>query len=163
VKKAGAALVLASDPFSEGRLAARLSLGFEKAALDSSSFTRDESLTCFNADIALKILLGAQPSSCFWLGPDLRLGLVKGSGGEFTRDATSNVFGFGAMLGVDLYPGDQLGISLAVGARVEKYASRSQFPETRVIKGDAKYVYFMTTLMLRLDERDEKSRAGAQQ
>ncbi len=161
MKRAGAALVMVSDPFAESWMAARFSLGFEKVALDSGGFTRGESYTIFSADVALKILLGVQPAFRFWLGPELRLGLVNGSGGEFTRNASSDVVGLGAMLGADLYPGEQFGVSLAAGARAEKYTSRSQYPETRIIKGGARYVFFMTTLMVNFDERGEKSRAGA--
>lgn len=155
MKKAGAALLLDSGPLGDSLFSTRLSIGFEKASLDSDDFSGSESFYCFNTDIALGIGLVTRPSFRFWIGPDLRMGLADGSGDDFTRDALARVIGFGAVVSADIRMGDNYGLSLSAGARSERYISGSQYGATNDLNGNTAYVYFMAGFLLRIaDDKD---------
>lgn len=141
IRKTGAALILDSGPLENERLNLRLSIGYERADLDARETDKTESFDCFNTDIALGIGMVSFSRFKLWLGPDLRLGLARGSGPDFTDDVLARVVGFGAQAGADYSPCEDLRLAVSVGVRHEVYRSGGQVGADNSLSGSASYGY----------------------
>lgn len=158
INRTGVAFIFDSNLAGANPYSFRFNFNIEKADLQSGDFNSSESLICFNFDAAFLIGLIRQTAFRIWIGPDIRLGIAKGNGSDFTKDVLSNVTGFGALIGTNIHLGDNFDLSLAAGVRYEIYNTSSQYGTNATLRGNAAYAYLMAIFFFRTT--DDKYDAG---
>lgn len=149
IEKTGGGIVYDTNLAGSFPFNVRFNLNIEETVLDSPDFEYDETLLCFNGDLAYGIGLTIQPAFKIWAGPELRFGIANGEGPDFTKDADTGVIGFGLMMGTNIHALPSFDISLTAGVRVDLYRNTSQSIEYNDLKGHAAYAYLMATIFFR--------------
>lgn len=129
----------------------RINIGLEYAALDFEKTSEDDATAGLFFDNYIGFGVLRNEKLRLWVGPEVRLGFIKGIGDAYTDKLFGTTFGVGPAAGLNLHLSRELDLALTTGIRFDMTTGswEDQSGSTESFDGSGTVVHFTVSLLFR--------------